>query len=89
MSLNFPNVSRSFEAKRNRVRFWGYDSALEITFFVDSGLLARLCPDCGGGEAGLLKAFDTMIERIHDAARKAYNSSRERSDIFVLTESQF
>ncbi|HBT44451.1 MAG: DUF1488 domain-containing protein [Alphaproteobacteria bacterium] len=89
MSLNFPNVSRSYEAKRNRVRFWGYDSALEITFFVDSGLLARLCPDCGDGEAGLLKAFDTMIERIHDAARKAYKGNRERSDIFVLTEAQF
>ena len=89
MSLNFPNVSRSYEAKRNRVRFWGYDSALEITFFVDSSLLARLCPDCGDSEAGLLKAFDTMIERIHDAARKAYKGNRERSDIFVLTEAQF
>tara|TARA_R110001592_G_scaffold129761_6_gene342500 strand:+ start:768 stop:1037 length:270 start_codon:yes stop_codon:yes gene_type:complete len=89
MSLNFPNASRSFETKRNRVRFWGYDSALEITFFVDGGLLAKLSPDCGNGEADLLKAFDAMIARIHDAARKAYKGNRERSDIFVLTEAQF
>tara|TARA_R110000868_G_scaffold60122_1_gene184191 strand:+ start:1706 stop:1975 length:270 start_codon:yes stop_codon:yes gene_type:complete len=89
MSLNFPNVSRSFEVKRNRVRFWGYDSALEITFFVDSSLLAKLCPDCGDGEDGLLKAFDTMIARIHAAARKAYKDDRTRSDIHVLTEGQF
>ena len=89
MSLSFPNVSRSFETKRNRVRFWGYDSALEITFFVDGGLLAKLCPDYENGEAGVLKAFDAMIERIHDAARKAYKGNRERSDIFVLTEAQF
>ncbi|MEQ9574281.1 MAG: DUF1488 family protein, partial [Rhodospirillales bacterium] len=65
MNLNFPNASRSFEAKRNRVRFWGYDSALEITFFVESSLLMKLCPDCGQGEAGVPKAFDAMIERIH------------------------
>ncbi|MEQ9172921.1 MAG: DUF1488 family protein [Rhodospirillales bacterium] len=89
MNLNFPNASRSFEAKRNRVRFWGYDSALEITFFVESSLLMKLCPDCGQGEAGVLKAFDAMIERIHGAAQKAYKGSRERSDIFVLAEAQF
>ena len=33
MTLNFPNLSRSYEARQNRVRFWGYDSAREITFF--------------------------------------------------------
>jgi hypothetical protein len=89
MSLNFPNASRSFEAKRNRVRFWGYDSALEITFFMEGSLLAKLSPDCGQGEAGLLQAFDAMIERIHGAARKAYESDRAQSDIHVLAEGQF
>ena len=89
MTLNFPNVSRSFEAKRNRVRFWGYDSALEIPFFIEGSLLAKLSPGCGKGEAGLLKAFDAMIEPIHGAARKAYESGRTRSDIHVLAEGQF
>lgn len=89
MSLNFPNASRSFEAKKNRVRFWGYDSALEITFFVESALLAKLGPEFGQGEDGALRAFDAMVERIHDAARKAYEGSREHSEVHILAEGQF
>jgi len=34
MRLNFPNNSRSFDANRSRVCFWGYDSTIEISFFV-------------------------------------------------------
>ncbi|MEQ8506306.1 MAG: DUF1488 domain-containing protein [Rhodospirillales bacterium] len=89
MSLSFPNLSRSFEAKQNRVRFWGYDSALEITFFLEGDALNKLCPDSDPGEAGMLQAFDSMVERIHDAARRAYEGSRERAEVHVLAEGQF
>jgi hypothetical protein len=39
MALNFPNGSRSFDARRDLIRFWGYDSALEISFFVEMSAL--------------------------------------------------
>jgi len=29
MSLMFPNESRSYDATRRAVRFWGYDHAME------------------------------------------------------------
>ena len=34
MALNFPNASRSYDSTRRAVRFWGYDSAMETSFFV-------------------------------------------------------
>lgn len=89
MPLNFPNHSRSFEAKSNRVRFWGHDSALEITFLLEGNALRKLCPAAGPGEPGMLRAFDDGVERIHAVARKVYEGSRERSDVHVLAEAHF
>jgi hypothetical protein len=34
MVLNFPNTNRAFDATPRAVRFWGYDSAMEVAFFV-------------------------------------------------------
>ena len=34
MALSFPNQSRSFDATRCAVRFWGHDSRMEASFFV-------------------------------------------------------
>ncbi|MGB9389555.1 MAG: DUF1488 family protein, partial [Xanthobacteraceae bacterium] len=34
MTLTFPNQSRSFDATRCAVRFWGHDGAMEASFFV-------------------------------------------------------
>ena len=34
MALNFPNASRSYDSTRHAVRFWGYDSTMETSFFV-------------------------------------------------------
>ncbi|MEJ2396510.1 MAG: DUF1488 family protein [Candidatus Thiodiazotropha sp.] len=39
MALNFPNPSRSFDASKNRVTFWGYDSVIEISFSVEGDAL--------------------------------------------------
>ncbi|MCG6866832.1 MAG: DUF1488 domain-containing protein [Thiogranum sp.] len=72
MRLNFPNPSRSFDASRSRVCFWGYDSAIEVSFFVESGALQRLCPEMSGAETGLLEAFDAARSRIHEVADKVY-----------------
>ena len=40
MSLKFPNSSRSYDATRHAVRFWGYDTAMEWSFFVTAEALA-------------------------------------------------
>jgi hypothetical protein len=63
MTLRFPNQSRSFDDKRNRVRFWGYDSAVEISFFVEADALQKLSPEMSSTEDGSLKAFDAARDR--------------------------
>lgn len=72
MSLIFPNVSRSYDATRCAVRFWGYDSAIEASFFVMADALRKLQPDAGNDEGGCLSAFDQNVEQIHKAAAKVY-----------------
>ena len=44
MSLMFPNQSRSYDATRRAVRFWGHDRAMEWSFFVTEDALKRLHP---------------------------------------------
>jgi hypothetical protein len=72
MPLNFPNASRSYDARKNLIRFWGYDSAMEIPFFVEVAALFKLNPKTRNAEAAYLEAFDGALARIHEIARKAY-----------------
>lgn len=72
MALQFPNLSRSFDATRDAVRFWGYDSAMECSFFVTRGALLRLAPDLPSSEAALLSAFDAHRDQICRTAAKVY-----------------
>ena len=44
MSLNFPNPSRSYEPDHARVRFWGHDDAMEVSFFLNEDALFHLSP---------------------------------------------
>ena len=87
MTLNFPNRNRSFEPRQDRVRFWGHDDALEITFFLEGATLRNLCPGLGADEADILRAFDSTISWIHQIARQAYERNRSRSNTLILTES--
>jgi hypothetical protein len=72
MSLSFPNFSRSYDSTRNAVRFWGYDSAMETSFYIMADALRHLQPGAPPDEAGLLQAFDSNRDRICAAAAKAY-----------------
>ena len=72
MALNFPNRSRSYDGTRNAVRFWGYDSAMEASFFVTKDALKRVQPDMRSDEAGLLSAFDSNRDLIYATAFKVY-----------------
>ena len=77
--LSFPNASRSFDPTRRAVRFWGYDSAMEWSFFVTEEALTRLQPKAQRDEASLLLAFDANLTAIYAAAIKAYKQGRKGS----------
>lgn len=90
MTLSFPNHSRSFDGTKNRVRFWGYDTAIEISFFVESAALRMLVPDMSDGEADTLKAFDVARKQIHEAANNVYaHRGRKGSYSYILGPGDF
>jgi hypothetical protein len=86
MALNFPNRSRSFDATRRAVRFWGYDSAMETSFFVTEDALKRVQPDMRLDETGLLSAFDSNRDLIYAAATKVYSRGRRGSYDLVAAD---
>ena len=67
MTLSFPNDSRSYDATRRAVRFWGYDSAMENSFFVTDDALKRLQPAAAYDEAAALDVFDRNRNAIYAA----------------------
>ena len=70
--IEFPNRSRSYDRTRRAVRFWGYDSAIEASFFIGEDALKRIQPDVYSDELSLLNAFDSNRDLICAAAAKAY-----------------
>ncbi|MFM0478566.1 DUF1488 domain-containing protein [Paraburkholderia strydomiana] len=70
--LQFPNPSRSYDASRHCVCFWGYDNSREITFMVGDAMLRNLQPGAGSDERSVLGAFDEFREKVIEIARKQY-----------------
>ena len=92
MALIFPNASRSYDERRNLVRFWGYDSALEVCFFVEVDALHKLLEltqqnDSDWKGADCLDAFDRARERIEEAAIKVY--TRRHPGPYLLVAEDF
>lgn len=79
MKLSFPNASRSYDARRKCVRFWAYDSTLEIPFFLTADALVKITSEATDEEYNLLKIFDEHGERICKAAEKAYSRNSRGS----------
>ena len=79
MALGFPNSSRSYDATRRAVRFWGHDSAMEWSFFVTAEALQRVHSAMVPDEAGMLDAFDSHRELICAAATKLFSRGRKGS----------
>jgi Protein of unknown function (DUF1488) len=79
MAISFPNPSRSYDATRRAVRFWGHDSAMEASFFVAEDALKRIQPDMRFDEAGLLGAFDSNRDLIYATAAKVYGRGHKGS----------
>ena len=79
LAISFPNQSRSYDATRHAVRFWGYDRSMENSFYRDRGCAqansAEFATRCGS----LLRAFDINRDRIYAIAAKVYARGRRGS----------
>lgn len=83
--LSFPNASRSYDATRRCIHFWGADGALEISFFLDENALIGLASEPPSSEFALLECFDQHRERILTVARKVYDRRSKGSyDLFAF-----
>ena len=87
MAIDFPNQSRSYDARRRCVRFWGHDDAREVSFLVEEDALARIDRTTPRTEADFLVAFDGNRDRIFTAARKAY--APRGSGFYALAAADF
>jgi hypothetical protein len=79
MPVNFPNLSRTYDATRRMVRFWGYDQSMEASFFVDEDALRRIEPDLESNANGFLRAFDLHRDLIYAVAANVYARGRRGS----------
>ena len=70
--IDFPNLSRSYDSTRRAVRFWGYDSAIEASFYLNEDAIARIQPSVRLDETGFLNAFDANRDKICAAAARMY-----------------
>jgi len=77
MSIAFPNASRSYDATRGVVRFWGHDSAIEAAFLITSDALRRIEPAAASDEQGMLAVFDRHRAQICKAAAKLYSRGKD------------
>jgi hypothetical protein len=84
---DFSQFSRSYDATRRAVRFWGYNSAMEWSFFITEDVLKRVQPSMRFDEAGLLGAFDSHRDLICAAAAKVY--ARGPKGSYDLTANDF
>jgi hypothetical protein len=89
VALSFPNRERSYEARKDRVRFWGYDGSIEITFFIHADVLAGLVPERQNPNERALETFDNLTERIYAAANKVYSKRRSIEYAFDVTRKDF
>ena len=79
MAITFPNRSRSYDATRRAVRFWGYDRSMESSFFIMADALKQMQPSLRLDAIEILRTFDANRERIHKMAAKVYARGRKGS----------
>jgi hypothetical protein len=86
-AVTFPNLSRSYDASRHAVRFWGYDRSMENSFFVTWDALKHIQPNLEPDETGFLRAFDNNRNLIYEIAAKVYG--RGRKSFYSLVAADF
>jgi len=85
-AVTFPNLSRSYDATRQAIRFWGYDRSMENSFFVTWDALKHIQPNLRLDEAGLLRAFDSNRKLIYEIAAKVYARGRQSAYNLVVAD---
>src|ERR1700747_311332 len=78
-AITFPNRSRSYDATRRAVRFWGYDQSIESSFFIMADALKIMQPSLRLDAIEILRTFDVNRERIYEIAAKVYARGRKGS----------
>lgn len=79
LTVQFPNQSRSYDATRRAVHFWGHDRSMESSFFVTADALKQMQPNLQADPVGFLRAFDFNRERIYAMAARVYARGRKGS----------
>ena len=75
------------DTTRRAVRFWGYDSAMEASFFVTEDALRRIQPSAAFDQYGALRVFDVNRPLIYATAVKVY--ARGHKGSYDLVSSDF
>lgn len=89
MTLSFPNPSRSFDADSHRILFWGYDNVIEVSFFLETDALEKFNLEKTSTEAGFLKIFDNVRNKIYEVADKVYTKTGKDTHACILAASDF
>ena len=87
VGIHFPNGSRSYDATRHAVRFWGHDRSMESSFYMSADALRKIQPNMQTDVAGLLQTFDVHRDLIQAVAAKVYGRGRRGS--YDLTVADF
>ena len=79
MAISFPNRSRSYDATRQAVRFWGYDRSMESSFFVTVDALERPSVNLGAlAREVLATRADAIIQADSQGIIQFWNPGAER-----------
>lgn len=82
MALSFPNPSRSYDASRHCVCFWGYDNTREVAFQVPEHVLMHFGEESPSAEeADFLASFDRNRDEILLMAQDIYTAGSRNSYI--------
>lgn len=90
-AICFHNSSRSYDETARVVRFWGYDRALEVSFFIEEDALTKMSSRVLFNRRAFLRTFDRNLGRIREQAGILYARRRAGSNVysFALTENDF
>jgi hypothetical protein len=81
MSIKFPNRSRSYDATRRAVRFWGYDRSMESSFFVTVDALRQIQPDTKTNAVDLVRRSISTASVSTPSPRKSMPGAEEAPTI--------
>jgi hypothetical protein len=86
MAIEFPNISRRYDATQRCVRFSGYDGAMEKSFFLKEDAIWRLDLISQNTVETLLDVFDRNRDQIYEVATQVYKKYGGASIIIVAKD---